>query len=117
MPISNKDKARINLAKKRIEAGKVQALTKWKDKPDSQKVGNVMAFGQVKETPIYNDKAIVQAALGMVSPGNKTFAHMRLGGVNKFEGVSGEYDHPSHVIKGNTSGRGSKTKVLQVGKK
>jgi hypothetical protein len=108
MPISNKDKARITLAKKRIEANKEAALLPWvAKKPIGYKA---LALGQEKETPSYPNKAIVQAAQGMVSPENKTFAQMRLGGVNRFEGVAGEYDHPSHIIKGNTSGRNSRKK-------
>jgi hypothetical protein len=127
MAISTKDKARINLAKKRIEAGKEAALRPWvAKKPVGYKA---LALGQEKETPVYADKAIVQAAQGMVSPENKTFAHMtkaQAGLVNDnwvmhqdekgnrfpvYKDNSGEYDPPSHVIKGTTSGRGSRRKA------
>lgn len=59
MAISAKDVARINLAKKRVERAKRQALVPWKAGKASDKTFTALDFGQDKPVLTYADKAVV----------------------------------------------------------
>ena len=99
MPLSSQDKLRLKISAKRIEAAKVQALTKWKRKPA---IGStIMAFGQDKPEVSYHDKAVIVSADNKTRSGaDKIAAGLKLDGVDKFVGYVGEYDHPSKLLCG-----------------
>jgi len=99
MPLSSNDKLRLKLSAKRIEAAKVQALTKWtRKKPTGS---TIMYFGQEKPDLVYNDKAVVLSADNKTRSGaDKIAAGLKLDGGDKFVGYVGEYDHPSKLLCG-----------------
>ena len=105
MAVSKKDLARVNLGKKRQEKIKVQALTKWKAKvPVGTTIYN---HGQEKPAVVYTDKDVIRSDdCKMRSSADKVARQLKLDGGDKF--VRDGYDHPSYVIKGTTSGRGSR---------
>lgn len=99
MPLSSNDKLRLKLSAKRIEAAKLQALTKWVKKPA---VGTTLYdFQQEKPVVSYTDKAVVLSADNKTRSGADKIANgLKLDGADKYHGLDGEYDHPSKLLCG-----------------
>lgn len=99
MPISNKDKLRLKIAAKRIEANKIKAMTPWTPKPSVG--GTIYCFGQDKPEVSYDGKDTVESAPNKVrTSADKIAAQLRLDSGERYTGRDSEYDHPSKLLCG-----------------